>query len=448
MIAVVTVNEQVNDTKLTIAQQPEHDRLYFWARAAFDSNTSSEWSATQAFRTHQCRRRARRSVALASIAGNTSTANGFVVFLSAARSRRAAPWKPVASTYSPVGFRVPGRTTSVSCTATDALARTASCTFNDGDVGRYATTTAATRRATPHGNRNLGSLLLAIVECERLEVWVHELERHPDFVFLSEGRNKMSRCRSTRTSAADLTGSEKKTGGASQRLLPQDIICSARSGQRTSCPMPKARRSSTGGGLNTVPNIRVDTCIFSIIRVVIAGAVTWSTTWWRPFRRSASRLATPVHPSVGRKTNGKYESPKLLALNGLTAVAGRDSIGTASASFWPLLGQCLGGLPLHVQRLHAFDISRRPRLPFLRRSRTRRLEVQADSPDRAHLPLHLRLRCRCEMCSNWQRGDRKSDMTLEQLEPVVAPVLGRTSRSRTSPAASRPRATTWSRSPR
>jgi sulfatase maturation enzyme AslB (radical SAM superfamily) len=26
---------------------------------------------------------------------------------------------------------------------------------------------------------------------------------------------------------------------------------------------------------------------------------------------------------------------------------------------------------------------------------------------------------RCEMCSNWQRGDRKSDMTLEQLEPAL-----------------------------
>jgi MoaA/NifB/PqqE/SkfB family radical SAM enzyme len=27
---------------------------------------------------------------------------------------------------------------------------------------------------------------------------------------------------------------------------------------------------------------------------------------------------------------------------------------------------------------------------------------------------------RCEMCSNWKHGDRKSDMTLEQLEPVMA----------------------------
>src|ERR687888_1549763 len=26
---------------------------------------------------------------------------------------------------------------------------------------------------------------------------------------------------------------------------------------------------------------------------------------------------------------------------------------------------------------------------------------------------------RCEMCSNWKHGDRKSDMTLEQLEPVM-----------------------------
>jgi MoaA/NifB/PqqE/SkfB family radical SAM enzyme len=28
---------------------------------------------------------------------------------------------------------------------------------------------------------------------------------------------------------------------------------------------------------------------------------------------------------------------------------------------------------------------------------------------------------RCEMCSNWKHGDRKSDMTLEQLEPVFEP---------------------------
>src|SRR3972149_1388240 len=27
---------------------------------------------------------------------------------------------------------------------------------------------------------------------------------------------------------------------------------------------------------------------------------------------------------------------------------------------------------------------------------------------------------RCTMCSNWKWGDRKSDMTLEQLEPVLA----------------------------
>src|SRR3989442_307339 len=27
---------------------------------------------------------------------------------------------------------------------------------------------------------------------------------------------------------------------------------------------------------------------------------------------------------------------------------------------------------------------------------------------------------RCEMCSNWEHGDRKSDMTLEQLEPAMA----------------------------
>src|SRR6476619_1468441 len=27
---------------------------------------------------------------------------------------------------------------------------------------------------------------------------------------------------------------------------------------------------------------------------------------------------------------------------------------------------------------------------------------------------------RCEMCSHWKHGDRKSDMTLEQLEPVMA----------------------------
>src|SRR6476646_813505 len=27
---------------------------------------------------------------------------------------------------------------------------------------------------------------------------------------------------------------------------------------------------------------------------------------------------------------------------------------------------------------------------------------------------------RCEMCNNWKHGDRKSDMTLEQLEPAIA----------------------------
>ena len=30
---------------------------------------------------------------------------------------------------------------------------------------------------------------------------------------------------------------------------------------------------------------------------------------------------------------------------------------------------------------------------------------------------------RCEMCSNWQRGDRKNDMTLEQIEQASAPAL-------------------------
>ncbi len=33
---------------------------------------------------------------------------------------------------------------------------------------------------------------------------------------------------------------------------------------------------------------------------------------------------------------------------------------------------------------------------------------------------------KCEMCNNWKFGDRKSDMTLAQLEPVMdSPVLGR-----------------------
>ena len=32
---------------------------------------------------------------------------------------------------------------------------------------------------------------------------------------------------------------------------------------------------------------------------------------------------------------------------------------------------------------------------------------------------------RCEMCSNWQRGDRKSDMTLEQIDRVFASPLWR-----------------------
>ena len=44
-----------------------------------------------------------------------------------------------------------------------------------------------------------------------------------------------------------------------------------------------------------------------------------------------------------------------------------------------------------------------------------------------HRPIHptvLIFHCtfvcdaRCEMCSNWQRGDRKSDMTLEQIDQV------------------------------
>ena len=30
---------------------------------------------------------------------------------------------------------------------------------------------------------------------------------------------------------------------------------------------------------------------------------------------------------------------------------------------------------------------------------------------------------RCEMCSNWQRGDRKSDMTLDQIEQVFSSPL-------------------------
>jgi len=32
---------------------------------------------------------------------------------------------------------------------------------------------------------------------------------------------------------------------------------------------------------------------------------------------------------------------------------------------------------------------------------------------------------RCEMCSNWKHGDRKSDMTLDQLEPVMADAFWR-----------------------
>ena len=33
---------------------------------------------------------------------------------------------------------------------------------------------------------------------------------------------------------------------------------------------------------------------------------------------------------------------------------------------------------------------------------------------------------KCTMCNNWKWGDRKTDMTLEQLEPVLdEPVLGR-----------------------
>ena len=36
---------------------------------------------------------------------------------------------------------------------------------------------------------------------------------------------------------------------------------------------------------------------------------------------------------------------------------------------------------------------------------------------------------RCEMCNNWKHGDRKSDMTLEQLEPVMATRSGAASRT-------------------
>ena len=36
---------------------------------------------------------------------------------------------------------------------------------------------------------------------------------------------------------------------------------------------------------------------------------------------------------------------------------------------------------------------------------------------------------KCEMCNNWKLGDRKSDMTLAQLEPVMARPSGARSRT-------------------
>ena len=36
---------------------------------------------------------------------------------------------------------------------------------------------------------------------------------------------------------------------------------------------------------------------------------------------------------------------------------------------------------------------------------------------------------RCEMCNNWKCGDRKSDMTLAQLEPVMTTRSGARSRT-------------------
>jgi len=47
-------------------------------------------------------------------------------------------------------------------------------------------------------------------------------------------------------------------------------------------------------------------------------------------------------------------------------------------------------------------------------------EGRADSPDGAHLQLHVVCDAQCEMCNNWKHGDRKSDMTLAQLEPVMS----------------------------
>jgi hypothetical protein len=54
---------------------------------------------------------------------------------------------------------------------------------------------------------------------------------------------------------------------------------------------------------------------------------------------------------------------------------------------------------------------------------------------------------RCEMCSNWTRGNRKEDMTLAQIEQAFQlQSSGKTSKTRRSPAASRRPATTWSTS--
>ena len=89
------------------------------------------------------------------------------------------------------------------------------------------------------------------------------------------------------------------------------------------------------------------------------------------------------------------------------------------------------------------------------RRRSARRATWSTRTSRSIRPLHptvLIFHCtfvcdaRCEMCSNWTRGNRKEDMTLAQIEQAFSRTSGRTSRTPRSPAASRPPATTWSRS--
>lgn len=51
MVAIVTMPEQANETRFTIAQQLKAGTKHYWRVRAFDSNTASTWSLTQSFAT-------------------------------------------------------------------------------------------------------------------------------------------------------------------------------------------------------------------------------------------------------------------------------------------------------------------------------------------------------------------------------------------------------------